>query len=68
MSWVANVMISVDMDDTENAEVLSEWLPTEAPLRSGHERGGVGYQMLGAPAATPGSDQGPDGGPAMVAW
>lgn len=24
-------MISVDMDDTENAEALSEWLRTEAP-------------------------------------
>jgi hypothetical protein len=28
MSWVANVMTSVDMDDTENAEALSEWLRT----------------------------------------
>ncbi|MFC4628355.1 hypothetical protein ACFO6V_08920 [Promicromonospora alba] len=31
MSWVANVMISVDVDDNENAEALSEWLRTEAP-------------------------------------
>jgi hypothetical protein len=46
MSWVANVMISVDMDDNENAEALSEWLRTEAPLRSSPERRGVGYLRL----------------------
>ncbi|GAA2223627.1 hypothetical protein GCM10010413_16130 [Promicromonospora sukumoe] len=31
MSSVANVMISVDVDDTENVEALSEWLRTEPP-------------------------------------
>jgi hypothetical protein len=46
MSWVANVMISVDMDDNENAEALSEWLRTEAPRRSSPERRGVGYLRL----------------------
>jgi hypothetical protein len=46
MSWVANVMISVDMDDNENAEALSEWLRTEAPLRSSPERRGAGYLRL----------------------
>ena len=40
-------MISVDMDDNENAEALSEWLRTEAPLRqSSPERRGVGYLRL----------------------
>lgn len=43
MSWVANVMILVDMTDNENVEALSEWLRTEAPRRSGHEGRGVGY-------------------------
>lgn len=46
MSWVANVMISLDMGDSENAEALSEWLRTEAPLRSSPERRGVGYLRL----------------------
>jgi hypothetical protein len=46
MSWVANVMVSVDMDDNQNAEALSEWLRTEAPLRSTSERRGVGYLRL----------------------
>ena len=51
MSWVANVMISVDMDDNESAEALSEWLRTEAPCRSipdhpSPEHRGVGYLRL----------------------
>jgi hypothetical protein len=34
------------MDDNENAEALSEWFRTEAPLRSRPERRGVGYLRL----------------------
>jgi len=37
MSWVVNVMISVVMGDNENAEALSEWLRTEAPLAPSEE-------------------------------
>lgn len=46
MSWVANVMVSVDMGDSENAEALSEWLRTEAPRQSSPEPRGVGYLRL----------------------
>ncbi|GAB3174479.1 hypothetical protein GCM10027059_46820 [Myceligenerans halotolerans] len=46
MSWVANVMVSVAMDDNENAEALSEWLRTQAPLRSRPDAHGVGYLRL----------------------
>jgi hypothetical protein len=52
MSWVANVMISVDMGDNQNAEALSEWLRTEAPRQSGPEARGVGYLRLLTGAGT----------------
>ncbi|MFF0201460.1 squamosa promoter-binding protein 15 [Streptomyces sp. NPDC005017] len=43
MSWVANVMISVGMDDVANVEALSRWLRTEAPRRAQPEVRGVGF-------------------------
>lgn len=46
MSWLANVMISVGVDDNENAEALSEWRRTDAPAGSSPERGGAGYLRL----------------------
>lgn len=52
MSWVANVMISVDMGDNQNVEALSEWLRTEAPSQSGLEARGVGYLRLLTGAGT----------------
>ncbi|GIH26616.1 hypothetical protein Aph01nite_49260 [Acrocarpospora phusangensis] len=39
MSWVANMMVSIDPDDRSNVEALSEWLRTEAPLRDKPGRG-----------------------------
>ncbi|MFC9094213.1 squamosa promoter-binding protein 15 [Streptomyces sp. NPDC003737] len=46
MSWVANVMVSVDLDDGANVAALSMWLRAEAPQR-GQPEGpggrGVGY-------------------------
>ncbi|MFJ8884207.1 squamosa promoter-binding protein 15 [Streptomyces sp. NPDC102402] len=46
MSWVANVMISVDMADGANVEGLSEWLRTEAPRDVRPESRGVGFLNL----------------------
>ncbi|WP_234317187.1 hypothetical protein [Streptomyces sp. NRRL WC-3744] len=46
MSWVANVMISVDMADSASVEALSEWLRTEAPRRAQPEVRGVGFLKL----------------------
>lgn len=43
MSWVTNVMISVDMADSATVKVLSEWLRTEAPRRAQPEARGVGF-------------------------
>ncbi|MFB4285080.1 hypothetical protein ACBJ59_58130 [Nonomuraea sp. MTCD27] len=43
MSWVANIMVSVDMADRPNVESLSEWLRVEAPLR---DRPGSGCGFL----------------------
>jgi hypothetical protein len=40
MSWVTNVMISVDYGDQAAVEELSRWLDTEAPLRHGEGRVG----------------------------
>ncbi|MEV5156791.1 squamosa promoter-binding protein 15 [Streptomyces sp. NPDC053728] len=42
MSWVANVMISVDMAHGATVKMLSEWLRTEAPHRAPKARG-VGF-------------------------
>ncbi|MDD9375085.1 squamosa promoter-binding protein 15 [Streptomyces sp. ZAF1911] len=42
MSWVANVMISIDAADSANAEVLSAWLRTDAPRHADREGRGVG--------------------------
>ncbi|KOV76526.1 MULTISPECIES: hypothetical protein [unclassified Streptomyces] len=46
MSWVANVMISVDMADSASVEALSEWLRTEAPRRAQPEVRVVGFLKL----------------------
>lgn len=46
MSWVTNVMISVDMVDNVNVEALSEWLRTEAPRQAQPEAHGVGFLKL----------------------
>ncbi|WP_406340683.1 squamosa promoter-binding protein 15 [Streptomyces sp. NBC_01578] len=46
MSWVANVMISVDMADNANVEALSEWLRTAAPRCAQPEARGVGFLNL----------------------
>jgi hypothetical protein len=43
MSWVANVMISVDAADSASVEALSEWLRTDAPRRAQPEVHGVGF-------------------------
>ncbi|NJC69869.1 squamosa promoter-binding protein 15 [Planosporangium thailandense] len=43
MSWVANVMLSVEGDDQANAEEFSRWLDEECPRRElGMARGGCG--------------------------
>ncbi|MFJ7629215.1 squamosa promoter-binding protein 15 [Streptomyces sp. NPDC097595] len=46
MSWVANVMISIDVADSASAEALSEWLRTDAPRRVHPEAHGVGFLKL----------------------
>jgi hypothetical protein len=46
MSWVANVMVSVDMADNANVEALSEWLRTNAPGRARSDTRGVGSLRL----------------------
>ncbi|MET7333228.1 hypothetical protein [Nonomuraea sp. NPDC005650] len=43
MSWVANVMVSVDSWDRANVESLSEWLRTQAPLRWDTPARGCGF-------------------------
>ncbi|MFF0869279.1 hypothetical protein ACFYUV_46500 [Nonomuraea sp. NPDC003560] len=43
MSWVANVMVSVDAVDRPNVEALSNWLRAEAPRR---DRPGMGCGFL----------------------
>ena len=50
VSWVANVMVSVDVMDRPNVEALSEWLRAEAPRR---DRPGEGCGFL---AETTGQD------------
>ncbi|MFJ3158843.1 squamosa promoter-binding protein 15 [Streptomyces kanasensis] len=52
MSWVANVMFSVDMADSANVEALSAWLRTEAPRRGQPEIRGVGFLRLLTGAGT----------------
>ncbi|WP_200824715.1 hypothetical protein [Nonomuraea solani] len=42
VSWVTNLMVSVDVMDGPNVEALSEWLRTEAPLRD-RPGGGCGF-------------------------
>lgn len=39
MSWVANVILTVDLTDGARGEELSEWLGNEAPTRHGAGRG-----------------------------
>jgi hypothetical protein len=47
MSWVANVMLSVEREDHANAEEFSGWLDKECPRReSGMGRGGCGTLAL----------------------
>ncbi|WP_031521283.1 hypothetical protein [Streptomyces sp. NRRL F-5123] len=46
MSWVANVMVSVDMADNDNAAALSEWLRTQAPRSYATDARGVGFLRL----------------------
>src|SRR4051812_7785512 len=46
MSWVSNLMISVDAADSASAEALSEWLRTDAPRRAQPEVHGVGFLKL----------------------
>jgi hypothetical protein len=43
MSWVANLMVSIDIEDRANAETLSEWLRLGALLRHDTPKRGVGY-------------------------
>lgn len=43
MSWIADVMISVDDADRANVAALSEWLRVAAPHRDEPSRVGVGY-------------------------
>jgi hypothetical protein len=45
MSWVTNVMLSVDSMDNGVAAEFSEWLRTEAPLRD-HDGRGCGFLAL----------------------
>jgi hypothetical protein len=46
MSWVANLMLSVEIDDNANAEDFSRWLDEECPLRDGPGFGGRGRLAL----------------------
>ncbi|WNI27360.1 squamosa promoter-binding protein 15 [Streptomyces sp. ITFR-6] len=46
MSWVTNVMMSVDGADTASVEALSEWLRTDAPRRAQPQSYGVGFLKL----------------------
>lgn len=46
MSWVANVMVSVDCADEANVEALSDWLRDEAPRRGQPDASGVGHLKL----------------------
>lgn len=43
VSWVANVMVSVDMEDRTLVESLSEWLRREAPRGWDTPERGVGF-------------------------
>jgi hypothetical protein len=52
MSWVANVMVSVDMADSAKVEALSEWLRTKAPRRGRPEVRGVGFLQVLTSAGT----------------
>jgi hypothetical protein len=55
MSWVANVMLSVEREDHANAEEFSRWLDKECPRReSGMGRGGCGSLALVTGADTSG--------------
>jgi hypothetical protein len=43
MSWVADVILSVELEDSSHAAAFSEWLRTEAPRREPPEAQGVGF-------------------------
>ena len=42
MSWVCNVLLSVDIQDRAALDAFNEWLATEAPRRDGLRGKGVG--------------------------
>lgn len=54
MSWVANVMMSVDVADSASVEMLSEWLRKDAPRRAQPQAHGVGFLKL---LTTPGTNE-----------
>ena len=43
MSWVSNVLVSVDRDDRPTVEMFNTWLLTEAPRRDRVPGLGVGF-------------------------
>ncbi|SNS48226.1 hypothetical protein SAMN05443665_10054 [Actinomadura meyerae] len=43
VSWVANVMVSIDMEDRPLVESLSDWLRGETPRGADKPPRGVGY-------------------------
>lgn len=52
MSWVANVMMSVDVADSAGVKALSEWLRSDAPRRAQPQVHGVGFlKLLTSPEA-----------------
>ncbi len=43
MSWVSNVLLSVDFDDEPTVNVFNKWLGSEAPRRYESSAKGVGF-------------------------
>ena len=43
MSWVSNILVSVDREDRPTVELLNTWLRTEAPRRDEVPGLGVGF-------------------------
>jgi len=43
MSWVSNIVISVDIQDRHVLDLFNAWLRTEAPKRDGITGAGVGF-------------------------
>jgi hypothetical protein len=43
MSWVSNILVSVDRKDRPTVEMLNTWLRTEAPRRDPGPARGVGF-------------------------